>query len=115
MAASGGWSPMTVRRFALADIPVSSWKNGGGSTRELLSLPVGSDQNTFHWRVSVATVAADGAFSTFTRVDRSITLIGGDGIHLRGPGLDQRLDTLHRPFDFDGGIPLACTLLGPRH
>ncbi len=39
------------------------WKNGGGSTLELLQEPAAD--GGFHWRLSIADVATPGPFSTF--------------------------------------------------
>ncbi|HZF82215.1 MAG TPA: HutD family protein, partial [Burkholderiaceae bacterium] len=44
---------MPYERFKLHELPVSPWKNGGGSTREILCWPPGADMHGFDWRVSV--------------------------------------------------------------
>jgi hypothetical protein len=44
-------------------------------------------------------------------VDRTILLLRGSGIRLRGDGIDHRLDSPGVPFDFDGAVPVDCTLL----
>ena len=75
---------MSARRFALADIVPTPWKNGGGATREIACWPPGTGLDSFDWRISVATIAADGAFSVFAGIDRSITLLSGDGVRLHG-------------------------------
>jgi environmental stress-induced protein Ves len=56
------------------------WKNGGGSTLELVqeSAPDGG----FNWRLSIADVAAPGPFSTFDGIDRHIMLMEGNGMVL---------------------------------
>ncbi|MGH8804698.1 MAG: HutD/Ves family protein [Polaromonas sp.] len=105
---------MTLQRFALADLPATPWKNGGGSTREIACWPPGAGLDDFGWRVSIATIAAAGPFSVFEGVDRSIMLLDGDGVRLRsGDGrIDHLLDRPHRPFAFSGDAAIACTLLG---
>lgn len=45
---------MSVKRFALADLASTPWKNGLGSTREILTWPPDADFDTFHRRVSIA-------------------------------------------------------------
>jgi len=60
-----------------ADYPVMPWKNGGGSTTEVLVSPPGASLEDFEWRVSLATVEQDGPFSLFPGIDRSLTLYGG--------------------------------------
>lgn len=41
------------------------WKNGGGVTVEIAIHPPGASVNAFDWRISMATVAQDGPFSSF--------------------------------------------------
>lgn len=102
--------PPPSPHFDLKDVPASPWKNGGGTTRELLSWPPGAP--VFDWRVSVATIAASGPFSAFPDVARQIMLLSGDGVALRGAGIDHRLTQPFQPFAFDGGVPVEGTLLG---
>lgn len=99
--------------LALADIAPVPWKNHAGSTRELGIEPPGSDLDTFVWRVSVAEVAADSAFSTFEGIDRSIVLLSGDGLnlHLDGTRL-HRLTTAYQPFAFAGELQVHATVQG---
>lgn len=103
---------MPTQGFNLATVPASPWKNGGGSTREILSWPPGAGIDAFDWRVSVATIAAPGPFSAFEGVERSITLLSGDGVQLQGEGVDHRLATPLQPFAFSGDVALQCRLLG---
>ena len=93
---------MSATRFALADIAPTPWKNGGGATREIACWPPGTGLDSFDWRISVATIAADGAFSVFSGIDRSITLLSGDGVLLHGERGTHRLDQPHVPFAFAG-------------
>lgn len=100
------WHP-----FFLGALPVSRWRNGGGETREIVSWPPGSPQ--FDWRASIATIAADGPFSAFPGIDRSITLLSGEGVHLCDGGqLSHRLSTVGAPFAFSGDLSLSAHLLG---
>jgi environmental stress-induced protein Ves len=86
-----GW-----QRFSQTRLPVSRWRNGGGETREIISWPPG--QADFDWRASIATVAQDGPFSAFPGIDRSITLLSGEGVQLSdGSGLNHRLSTVGAP------------------
>ncbi len=103
-----------MRRFDLAQVAPTRWKNGGGATRELACWPPGADMERFEWRVSVATIAAPGPFSAFAGVDRQIMLLAGDGVHLRAPGgtLDHRLDRPWQPLAFAGELAVDCALLG---
>ncbi len=100
-------------RFTLADLSPTPWKNGGGSTREIVCWPPGAGMDTFDWRVSLATIAQSGPFSVFAGVDRVILLLDGDGVHLQSAGgIDHRLDEALQPFAFSGDETLDCTLLG---
>lgn len=55
------------------------WRNGGGVTRQLHV--EGGDP--FDWRLSAATIAHDGPFSSFPDIDRILVLLQGDGVRLR--------------------------------
>jgi environmental stress-induced protein Ves len=98
--------------FDLARLAATPWKNGGGSTRELVSQPRGAGMDTFDWRVSIATIEAAGPFSSFPGIDRVILLLTGAGVRLRADGIDHRLDTPLRPFAFAGDVALDCEPLG---
>ena len=100
-----------LQRFALADLPVTPWKNGGGSTRELVCWPQGAGFDDFDWRVSIATIAASGPFSVFPGVDRTIMLLEGEGVRLRAGVIDHWLDLPHQPFSFSGDVEMDCTLI----
>jgi environmental stress-induced protein Ves len=104
---------LTVHRFDIASLPSTPWKNGGGSTREVVCRPTNAGMDAFDWRVSIATIAQAGPFSAFPGVDRVIMLLEGDGVHLRSSGgIDHRLDQAYAPFAFPGDVALDCTLLG---
>ena len=103
---------MLLRPFALDALPAMPWKNGGGATREIACWPAGTGLDSFDWRISVATIAADGAFSVFAGIDRSITLLSGDGVLLHGEHGTHRLDQPLVPFAFAGETPIRATLLG---
>lgn len=99
---------MNIIRFAeLVEVP---WRNGGGITREIASAHEGG---VLLWRVSMADVAVDGAFSDFNGLMRILTVIGGAGMHLVTPKVT--LPALPGvPVRFDGGIPVNSVLLdGP--
>jgi hypothetical protein len=103
-----------VQRFSRSSLPVMPWKNGGGTTQEIASWPQGAALDGFGWRVSIATIAADGPFSVFPGIDRSIMLLEGDGVRLftHDGRIHRRLDMPYRPFAFSGDEAIDCTLLG---
>lgn len=105
---------MALQRFDTARLAATPWKNGGGTTREIVCQPPGAGMDAFDWRVSIATIAAAGPFSAFPAVDRVIMLLEGAGVRLHAgtAGVDHRLDTPLAPFAFAGDSALDCDLLG---
>ncbi|MFI6545779.1 HutD family protein [Streptomyces prunicolor] len=90
------------------------WKNGGGVTREIAAWPEGAGMDDFAWRVSLAEVAADGPFSAFPDVDRTLTVVEGAGMDLTVGGERWLVNTRYEPRDFRGDVPTDCRLLdGP--
>jgi hypothetical protein len=88
------------------------WKNGGGVTREVAAFPPGSGLDRFDWRVSIADVAEDGPFSIFPGIERTLTILSGDGIALDIAGRETRLRPGEDPFSFPADQPADCRLLG---
>ncbi len=83
---------MTMIHLPAAGYRRERWRNGGGWTRQLaagsLATPVfGADAPTQHWdwRLSIAEVEADGPFSTFAGIDRTLVLLSGAGMDLLSP------------------------------
>ena len=105
---------MLLNPFAIDRLTPMPWKNGGGTTREVVAWPIGAGLDDFDWRISIASIAASGPFSAFAGIDRTILLLDGDGVHLASPdhGIDHRLDQRWQPFAFAGEAPIDCTLLG---
>ena len=114
MSADGAAPGAAVHWFDLRTVPATPWKNGGGSTRELVCWPPGAGTDAFGWRVSVARIAAAGPFSAFTGVDRQIMLLDGDGVTLHGEDavLCHTLQQRWQPWGFAGEQPLDCRLIG---
>lgn len=102
-----------MQRFSLAALVPTPWKNGGGMTREIVCRPALAGTGDFSWRASVATIAADGPFSTYPGIDRVIVLLDGGGVRLRSAdgSIDHRLDTPLAPFTFAGEASIDATLL----
>ncbi len=89
------------------------WKNGGGVTVEIAVFPEDASVDNFDWRISTATVASDGPFSVFTGIDRTLSVLEGDGITLSVEGLaDQELKGETPPFSFPADSPTSAKLLG---
>lgn len=106
---------MPIQRFARDQLTPTPWKNGGGITHEIVSQPPGPG---FDWRISIATIAADGPFSTFPGIDRHILLLDAPAdaplhtVHLRSDdgAIDHALDTPLTPFAFPGEARIDGTL-----
>lgn len=94
-------------RFSLADIPVQAWKNGGGSTQELALRE--NALGAMLWRVSLAEIDHDGAFSTFPGLARIHCIVSGAGLSLSGADRMLEARPLH-PLHFDGGLDLYARL-----
>src|SRR5262245_55036032 len=87
-----------------------SWKNGQGITHEIAREPAAGD--ALLWRLSIAEVAADGEFSLFPGIDRTITLIDGAGMELDFDEAPvERIDRPFTPFDFSGDWRCRCRLI----
>lgn len=84
------------------------WKNGRGETIEIARAP---REGEFDWRVSIATVDADGPFSTFPGCDRVIVILEGAGMILahREVGTEVSVGSLE-PWSFRGDWTTHCML-----
>jgi environmental stress-induced protein Ves len=71
-----------MRIIRAADCKVMPWKNGGGTTTEIAVAPEGASLGDFDWRISMAHVGADGPFSSFPGIDRTLCVLSGNGIRL---------------------------------
>ena len=78
------------------------WKNGGGETIEMIVSPEGASFEDFDWRISMAHVAAPGPFSMFAGIDRTLSVIAGDGLSLVFDDRTVTLDRASAPFRFAG-------------
>ncbi|KOU25395.1 HutD-family protein [Streptomyces sp. WM6372] len=103
-----------IRILRAGDRAAVAWKNAGGVTREIAAWPEGAGLADFGWRISLAEVAADGPFSGFPGVDRTLTLAEGAGMDLTVAGARRLVDERYAPQDFPGDAPTDCRLLdGP--
>jgi len=87
------------------------WKNGGGETVEIAVFPENAALGDFDWRVSMATVATDGPFSIFEGIDRTLSILSGDGMALAIDGREPLLLTkISTPLAFPADVPVMATL-----
>lgn len=99
-----------LRILRSADYPTRPWKNGGGTTREIIVTPPGASLDDFHWRLSLARVDRDGPFSRFDDVDRTLVLLSGAmTLHEQ----DRRIELVRdEPVTFAGERVMDATLRG---
>lgn len=72
--------PARIRVIAANEYRRERWKNGLGWTREICRYPA---TGAWDWRVSIAEIEQDAAFSAFPGVDRELVLLSGNGLRLR--------------------------------
>jgi environmental stress-induced protein Ves len=89
------------------------WKNGGGETFEIAVSPPEATLDAMDWRISMAVVASDGPFSSFPGVDRTLSILEGDGIELALEGAGAfLLSPGTEPFHFPADVPAMARLSG---
>lgn len=106
---------MSIRHLPASARIAKPWKNGGGITRDVHVVPEGAGLDDFDWRVSIADVASDGAFSKFPGIERNIAIISGAGIRLDiADRPSATLTPQTEPYIFPGDVATTGTLLdGP--
>ena len=105
---------MKLTHLRPADYKTMPWKNGGGTTTELMAESNGAAEG-YDWRLSIAAVAQSGPFSDFSGYDRSIMLVEGKGFTLEfAEAGTHHLVRSFEPLRFDGAWRTNCTLIdGP--
>lgn len=102
-----------MRILHAASFAVQPWKNGGGTTTEVMASPAGAGLDAFDWRISMATVATPGPFSQFPGIDRTLGLLAGAGMTLDfGARGVVTLEPGDHPLAFPGDVPVSATLVG---
>jgi environmental stress-induced protein Ves len=72
---------MRTQTLRFESYPVVPWKNGLGVTRVIF--PAAADEHEpFGWRLSMADITTDAAFSAFSGIDRQLAVVDG-AIELR--------------------------------
>ena len=85
------------------------WRNGLGTTIELLKQDL-SGVDGFAWRLSMADVTTNGAFSNFSGYDRTLLLLEGKGLTLDSNGANHRLEKPLQSARFSGDDQTFATL-----
>ncbi|MFB2800300.1 HutD/Ves family protein [Shewanella seohaensis] len=106
-----------IQIIRYAECESTLWKNGGGSTKQLLIWPKGTNLSNFDFRISIATISSDGPFSLFHGIDRQLCILEGEGVRLniKGNDLGQSEEIVLRPNDppfcFSGETQIESKLL----
>lgn len=100
-----------VRLVRFEDLAVVPWRNGGGVTREVAAFHDPSAGADFLWRLSIATVNADGPFSNFAAIERTIAVLAGRGIALQLPDRTVSVTDDGDPFSFAGETPVHARVI----
>ncbi|TPI20180.1 HutD family protein [Mesorhizobium sp. B4-1-1] len=102
-----------MRILRAAGYRVMPWKNGGGTTTEIAVSPDGAGLDDFDWRVSMARVETSGPFSNFAGIDRTLSVLEGEGIVLDIAGQPSaQLTAASAPLAFPGDVPTGAALIG---
>ena len=90
------------------------WRNQLGWTREICRSP---EEGEWEWRLSIAEIERDSAFSSFPGVDRELVLLSGNGLRLRfDDGEVHELEPPHGKLRFAGERSVTGELVdGPTH
>lgn len=93
---------MILNFVKLGDTYAVPWKNGGGLTRDLLTLPAATPGRAAmpDWvlRLSEAEVAQGGPFSRFDGITRWFAVLQGDGVVLDVAGQCHKLNPFNASF-----------------
>lgn len=84
------------------------WKNGLGITFEIAR----DTKEPPAWRLSIATIAHDGPFSSFFGYDRTIVALDDGGVVLKVDSVLQELALLE-PYSFRGESVVSATVSSP--
>ncbi|MCA0200445.1 MAG: HutD family protein [Proteobacteria bacterium] len=96
-----------------SDYKCMPWKNGGGETIEIMVSPPAADFTSMDWRLSMATVASDGPFSSFPGIDRTLSVLSGT-LRLSIDGAHVDLMEMSPPHSFSGdAVTHGAVLRGP--
>jgi uncharacterized protein len=99
--------------ISLAAAKEQVWRNGGGTTRELLAWNQ-PGSNDWEYRISVADVHAAGPFSHFEHTQRHFCVLSGHGVDLLIDGAQHRVTKHSNALSFSGEAIVECSLInGP--
>jgi uncharacterized protein len=109
----GNIAPPILRHIARADYQTKPWKNGKGTTHDILILPEGSNHDSFDLRFALSPIVETAVFSSFPGADRVITVVEGEGLDLQFQTQIEHLSQYQSHY-FDTGLdPIGTPLTGP--
>lgn len=100
-----------MRVLRQADYRRMPWKNGGGETTEIAVSPPGAGLDDFDWRISMALVKGDGPFSVFPGIDRTLSILEGNGMRLTIGGARVDLTLASAPLPFAADVATDAVLV----
>jgi environmental stress-induced protein Ves len=101
---------MAMTLYPAKDRSVSVWKNGKGTTREVVVFPRGADLENFGWRVSIAEIGQSGPFSNFPGIDRLLAVLEGKLVLRIDGAAATILVPGSGPVAFAGGVPCMADI-----
>ena len=100
---------MRARILRFAEYPVIPWKNGLGVSREIVAGT--SEEQQFGWRLSMADITTDAAFSEYRGIDRILAVVEGE-IELRIEDAANQLRAGDPPVAFSGDVSASAKPVG---
>lgn len=101
-----------MHKIAFQDLAITPWKNGAGTTRQILIHPADATLDNFAFRISAADINALGPFSDYSGINRSLAVLTGQGLTLAmADGHSMSFIPKCTVVDFDGGqapVTTAC-------
>ena len=90
------------------------WKNGGGTTSEVIVFPPNAGFDDFGWRVSIARVDSSGPFSVFAGIDRHLAMLRGHVVLKTSGRAPVEISPEAQPISFPGDVPTEADVVdGP--
>lgn len=90
------------------------WKNGGGTTSEVIVFPPNAGFDNFGWRVSIARVDSSGPFSVFAGIDRHLAMLQGRVVLKISGRAPVEISPETHPVSFPGDVPTEADVMeGP--
>ena len=101
-----------MKVYRSEDFKHMSWKNGKGTTNELIRIPHPKNPEFFELRLSIAHMTESGPFSHYPGIERTIILLEGKGVVLDFVDeIKMHMNVIHKPIQFAGEAEIEGTLI----